>query len=122
MLLRRYRIVLSACLAAAIAVAIGGCGGKQTAPTNNATVAPPASPVTEIQREINALPLAQMAPIPKKLTCKDAIVWVNTAKKSYHESGDPYYGRTKHGAYMCRAAADAAGYHMAGARHERIKI
>jgi len=61
--------------------------------------------------------MAKMAPIPKGLHCKDAIVWVNMTKKTYHESSDPYYGRTKHGQYMCKTAAEAAGYHAAGMKH-----
>jgi hypothetical protein len=60
-------------------------------------------------------PLGQAAPIPAGLTCKDAIVWVNAKRHNYHEPGDPYYGRTKNGQYMCKADAIAAGDHAAGA-------
>lgn len=96
-----------------------GKGGGQSAPQNNATFAPPASPMTEVQKEIAALPMSELAPVPKGLHCKGDIVWVN--KKTYHEAGDPYYGRTKHGEYMCKAAADAAGDHLAGTRHTHVK-
>ncbi len=40
---------------------------------------------------------------------KDTVVWLNTASGIYHEKGMRWYGRTKHGAYVCRAEADAAG-------------
>ncbi len=40
---------------------------------------------------------------------KDAVVWLNTDSGIYHENGMRWYGRTKHGAYVCRAEADAAG-------------
>lgn len=60
---------------------------------------------------------AQAAPIPATLTCKDSIVWVNTKRHTYHVAGDPYYGRTKSGQYMCLADAVAAGDHASGTHH-----
>ena len=45
----------------------------------------------------------------------DAVVWANTSgSKAWHVSGDKYYGHTKRGAYMCRQAAQEAGYHPSG--------
>jgi len=98
-----------------IAVAlVAGCGGGSQGSSSQAT----AAPTTEAQREQAALPTAAMKPVPKDLGCSGSdVVWVNLKTKSYHESGDPYYGRTKNGEYMCKAAADAAGYHVAGAMH-----
>jgi hypothetical protein len=40
---------------------------------------------------------------------KDTVVWLNTNSGIYHEKGMRWYGKTKHGAYVCRAEADAAG-------------
>ena len=108
----------AACAAIAFVMALTaacGKGGGESAPQNNATYAPPASPMTAVQKEIAALPMSQLVPVPKGMRCKDELVWVN--KKTYHESGDPYYGRTKHGEYMCKAAAEAAGDHLAGTKH-----
>ncbi|MDQ6768316.1 MAG: hypothetical protein M3Z41_10955 [Candidatus Eremiobacteraeota bacterium] len=116
---RFVRMALAASFALIVAAAITSCGGNQSAPQNNATVAPPASPMTETQKEIAALPLTHAASVPRELHCKGDVVWVNTAKKTYHESGDPYFGRTKHGEYMCKAAANAAGYHLAGSHHKK---
>src|SRR5215471_19129263 len=116
MLIRLGRMTFGACCALVLAGLLAGCGGNQ-APVSTGTVAPPA-PMSETQRETQALPLAKAAPIPKTLHCKGDIVWVNLSKKTYHASGDPYFGRTKNGQYMCKAAADAAGYHMAGAHHK----
>jgi hypothetical protein len=64
-----------------------------------------------------------MAAVPPKLNCGAVKpVWVNTHSHVYHEPGDPYYGHTKYGKYMCPSQAAAAGYHAAGgARHHRSK-
>ena len=37
------------------------------------------------------------------------VVWVNLKSKIYHFAGNPDYGTTKQGAYMCEADATAAG-------------
>jgi hypothetical protein len=40
---------------------------------------------------------------------KDQVVWLNLPSGIYHEKGMRWYGHTKHGAYVCRKEADAAG-------------
>jgi hypothetical protein len=40
---------------------------------------------------------------------KDTVVWLNTNSGIYHEKGMRWYGRTRKGAYVCRAEANAAG-------------
>jgi hypothetical protein len=55
------------------------------------------------------------APVPASVNCGAVQpVWVNTKSHTYHEPNDPYYGKTKHGMYMCPSAAKKAGYHKAG--------
>ena len=39
----------------------------------------------------------------------DTVVWLNTNSGIYHEKGMRWYGRTKHGAFVCRKEADADG-------------
>ena len=53
----------------------------------------------------------------------DAVVWVNlSGSKAYHTKGNRYYGKTKHGAFMCQKEADQAGFHAAGRRaHTKSK-
>ena len=40
---------------------------------------------------------------------KDVVVWLNLPTGIYHFQGQRWYGATKHGAYVCRKEADAAG-------------
>jgi len=50
----------------------------------------------------------------------DTLVWVNLGgSKAYHTSGDRFYGKTRHGAYMCQKEAEASGYHAPGHRPAR---
>jgi len=40
---------------------------------------------------------------------RDTVVWLNTKSGIYHLKGERWYGRTKHGAFVCKTEADAAG-------------
>lgn len=44
-------------------------------------------------------------------------VWVNVKTRVYHRPGDPLYGKTKHGEYLCPAQAQAQGFRPAGGHH-----
>lgn len=39
----------------------------------------------------------------------DAVVWLNTPSGIYHFKGMRWYGRTQHGAFVCKREADQAG-------------
>lgn len=42
------------------------------------------------------------------------VVWSTLTKSHvYHAAGSKYYGKTKHGAYVCEADAQSFGYHAA---------
>ena len=44
----------------------------------------------------------------------DTVVWSTLSHaKVFHLSGSKYYGKTRHGAYICEKEAEAAGYHAA---------
>lgn len=39
----------------------------------------------------------------------DVVVWLNTPTGIWHTKGARWYGRTKHGAYVCRREAATEG-------------
>jgi len=48
--------------------------------------------------------------------CKSGVVWANTDTGVFHAKGSRWYGTTKDGAWVCRAAAERAG--MKAAKNE----
>lgn len=40
---------------------------------------------------------------------RDIVVWLNLPTMIYHYKGQRWYGRTKHGTYVCKKEADAEG-------------
>lgn len=40
---------------------------------------------------------------------RDVVVWLNIPSGIYHYKGERWYGRTKHGAFVCEKEAIAAG-------------
>lgn len=40
---------------------------------------------------------------------RDVVVWLNVNSGVYHYKGERWYGRTRHGAYMCEKEAIAEG-------------
>lgn len=50
----------------------------------------------------------------------DTLVWVNLGgSKAFHTAGDRFYGKTRHGAYMCQKEAEQTGFHAPGHRPSR---
>ena len=43
----------------------------------------------------------------------DTIVWLNTSSTNYHFKGDPWYGHTQRGTYVCKAEANRDGMRAA---------
>ena len=42
----------------------------------------------------------------------EAVVWVSTSHSHvFHTASSKYFGKSKHGAYVCKTSALAAGYH-----------
>ncbi len=115
----KLRPIASALLASLLLAGLAACGGGKTSQTTQAA-GPMSAATTEAQREVAALPQSAVVPVPAGLACGAVKpVWVNLRSKAYHEPGDPYYGRTKNGKYLCPAQAQAQGYHAAGSMHQR---
>lgn len=86
------------------------CGQKASTRTTAVTPAPVQSgPLHPANGSTTAL-----AASPSDLHCgSEPTVWVNEHSKVYHLQGDPYYGHTKYGGYMCELDAVHAGYRAA---------
>lgn len=110
------RIVI--CLAAAALLA--GCGQKATSRTHSAiSPAPVATPQPSLSPAAASAASAtgSAAPVPSSLNCAPSQpVWINERTHVYHVAGDPYYGRTKHGRYLCETDARKEGFRAAHSR------
>jgi hypothetical protein len=86
----------------------------QTGPAKPAMSSPSAGAAATQSLAANQFSTEQAA----KAHCPgDTIVWANlSGSKAYHTSGNRYYGKTKHGAFMCQKDANQAGFHAAGGR------
>ena len=39
----------------------------------------------------------------------DTVIWLNASSANYHFKGDPWFGRTQRGNYVCKVEADKDG-------------
>jgi hypothetical protein len=79
-------------------------------PTLALSFAPtPVAAATQAPAAADSLQLFDTEEAAQKHCPKDQVVWLNTRSGIYHEKGMRWYGNTKHGAYVCRKEADAAG-------------
>jgi hypothetical protein len=103
-------------LAAAVFSLVACGGGRKASTTNGPAASPAASPATSSYgnaKSGNAGALGTAEPVPALDCGGTQPVWVNERSHVFHPAGDPYYGRTKHGKYMCERDAAKAGYRPA---------
>jgi hypothetical protein len=104
----RALVILSFAVAAVLSLSACGGGKSKSAGGAEATAAASMQP---------GMPAATSGSIPDCGSVQ--AVWVNLKTKVYHEPGDPRYGKTKHGEYLCPAQAQERGFHAAGTGRER---
>lgn len=89
---------------------VAACGQKASTRTGAVSPAPVESGPLHPMHGQNAM----LASSPSQMHCgSQPPVWVNEHTKVYHLPGDPYYGRTKFGGYLCEEDAVREGYHAA---------
>lgn len=108
-------MTLKRLIVAALVLSLSACGGGQksttTTTTTKAGVSPaPAASMGAMQSQ-GMMAGGSPVPMPSMDCGGTQPVWVNERSHVFHMAGDMYYGRTKHGKYMCERDAARAGYH-----------
>lgn len=98
-------------LLAVLVLSLCACGGGHKSQSTTAT-RNTAGEVTPAPIASSAGSMQAPAPAPSMDCGGSAPVWANENSHVYHVAGDPYYGKTKHGKYMCERDAAHEGYHL----------
>ena len=96
--MRRLLVMIAVVFATVAATLTAPSSSNQ--PSNDVAIAAPISA---------DLPMFATQEAAQKHCPKDTVVWLNTNSGIYHLKGERWYGRTRHGAYVCKKEADAAG-------------
>ena len=107
-----------ALLALSLTLALAACGGGKSSNASSNSGASQSAATSA------AGDTATSAPMQAAMPNCGAVqpVWVNLSSKVYHEPGDPYYGKTAHGEYLCPSQAKAQGFRPAGGEIGRAHV
>ncbi|HKU67703.1 MAG TPA: hypothetical protein VJP85_08005 [Candidatus Baltobacteraceae bacterium] len=101
---------MNRCLLVMLALAVSllsACGQKASTRTTAVTPAPVVSGPLHPGQNV------MLASSPSGLHCgSKPPVWANSHSMVYHVQGDPYYGHTRYGGYVCERDAVRAGYRI----------
>lgn len=108
----KLRNLFTCCVSALLLCSLVACGGHKS---TNAAATPVEGASNSTLYNGTQMTNENASDVPNCGAVK--AVWVNTKTKVYHEQGDPMYGHTKHGKYMCPSAAKKEGDRPAGGAH-----
>ena len=115
MINKRFLSSFAAICAVALLSGCGGGGSDNSSTSATATATGSPAMTSGSHHGYMGKPLAKAVPVPADLHCDgDVVVWVNLKTKAFHESTDPFFGRTMNGKYLCKADAVTAGDHESG--------
>jgi hypothetical protein len=100
---------IAAIALAAILAMTGAAPAQYSTAPNRTTTVPPSSVAPSKTPAMRADHFSSEADAKAHCPGDGAVVWLNTKSGVYHFAGSRDYGRTKQGAYMCRADADKVG-------------
>jgi|HubBroStandDraft_3_1064219.scaffolds.fasta_scaffold1098845_1 hypothetical protein len=110
-------LIAASCFGLAL-ISLTACGGGKSSNSSNtsANSAATNAPMSAASGAMGSMANGAMGAANGTVPNCGAVtaVWVNLNSKAYHEAGDPYYGKTKHGEYLCPSQAKAQGFHPAG--------
>jgi hypothetical protein len=94
-------------------ISFGPCFAQNTAPAPTQQNQPLRTTATPTGRSAASakVQLFKTEADAKSHCGSDEVVWGNTSSHVLHDPGTKYYGKTKHGGYVCKGMAVNAGYH-----------
>jgi hypothetical protein len=110
----KYTTYLAPAIALAVALSLAACGGSKSSTSTTTYAGGEKTGAAGTGTMMGSKGASSAGDL--RCASGDPVVWVNLKRKTIHEAGDPYYGKTKNGKYMCMSDARSMGGHMSGAK------